>query len=456
MLHLNRFIIAEKTEILTNMSSNEKKAFISNTGWIILRNVVTMVLNTIIGALSARYLGTRNYGILNYSISYISIFSVIAKFGLTSVVTYELVTRRKDNGKIIGTTLLLRAIFSTLSVIGVALTVYIVENGDEQYITISFLQSLVFIFDIYEVFTWWYSSNLKSKKSEIALIISLIITSIWRVFLLVSGKPIEWFAANTTINSLFALAILCFMFFRDKSQPPLSVSFEEAKLLTSKSYHFVLASFATMIFSSCDKIMLRFFCDEAAVGIYAAAVSIACMWEFVPNSLITSSSKLLYEKKNDDDFAKGIQKLMMLITGMSIVVAIIFVLFGWLAVDILYGKDYSGAILPLGILIWSTGFSVQGNVRGKWMIAKNLQRYTKYYMIIGAVSNILLNALLIPKFGPVGAAIATLLSQIIVSIFAPAIFRETRQFIKIYFGSYRLFKFMPQEINSVITQLKQR
>ena len=67
-----------------------------------------------------------------------------------------------------------------------------------------------------------------------------------------------------------------------------------------------------------------------------------------------------------------------------------------------------------------------------------MAKYVKYYLGIGAVMNVILNYLLIPEFGPGGAAAATLITQIFTSVFAPALFKETREYTKNALNAFAL------------------
>ena len=67
-----------------------------------------------------------------------------------------------------------------------------------------------------------------------------------------------------------------------------------------------------------------------------------------------------------------------------------------------------------------------GTARSNWILSENLQRYSLIYLTIGAISNILLNLLFIPRYGINGAAYATLFSQILSSYFGACWFKKTR------------------------------
>ena len=93
---------------------------------------------------------------------------------------------------------------------------------------------------------------------------------------------------------------------------------------------------------------------------------------------------------------------------------------------ILYGAEYIVATKPLSIIIWSEMFSMIGSARGIWILSENKNKYVKYYLGIGVIVNLILNATLIPLIGTAGAAVATLITQVTNSLIAPLFFAETR------------------------------
>ena len=67
-----------------------------------------------------------------------------------------------------------------------------------------------------------------------------------------------------------------------------------------------------------------------------------------------------------------------------------------------------------------------GSARGIWILCENKNRYTKLYLLWGLLVNLILNWLLIPRMGIEGAALATLITQIVTCIIAPVFYKETR------------------------------
>ena len=83
------------------------------------------------------------------------------------------------------------------------------------------------------------------------------------------------------------------------------------------------------------------------------------------------------------------------------------------------------------IAVWYTAFAYLGSARNIWFISENKIKYSKKCVIFGALSNLILNYILIPIYGINGAAVATLISQIIVALIAPLFYKEIRISTKI-------------------------
>ena len=85
-------------------------------------------------------------------------------------------------------------------------------------------------------------------------------------------------------------------------------------------------------------------------------------------------------------------------------------------VDILYVAQYTASIPVLQVLIWYTTFSYIGATRDVWILAHNKQNLLWIVNLSGAVINVIVNYLLIPIWGAIGAAAASLLSQFFTNV----------------------------------------
>ena len=92
---------------------------------------------------------------------------------------------------------------------------------------------------------------------------------------------------------------------------------------------------------------------------------------------------------------------------------------------LLYGDGYIEATTVLQIHVWACMFVFLGVVGSKWYIIENFQRINLYWTALGAIINVCLNLVLIPRYGPTGAAISTVASYAIAAYFLDATTRDT-------------------------------
>jgi O-antigen/teichoic acid export membrane protein len=168
-----------------------------------------------------------------------------------------------------------------------------------------------------------------------------------------------------------------------------------------------------------DQVMIKEMLNSEAVGQYAVAAKLSEIWYFIPMAIASSLFPAIInaKKKSEDLYHARMQKLYDIMAWMAIAIAIPMTFLSDWVVELLYGTQYNLAGSVLMIHIWAGVFVFLGVASSKWFITENLQKYSFYRTLAGALINILLNYILIPIYGIYGAAIATLIAQFIASYF---------------------------------------
>lgn len=405
---------------------------VKNAGWLIGGKVIQMLLSLVVGILTARYLGPGNYGLVNYGSAYVSFFMSLCTLGINSVIIKDFVDNPDDQGEAIGTTLVLRAISSCLSAIMIIGIVGILDMNEPLTIAVVALCSVSLLFHVFDTFNYWFQAQYRSKITAIATLIAYIVTTVYRVVLLVAGTSVTWFAFATSIDYI-VLGIFLIIAYKKFGGPKLKFSWKKGKALLGNSYHYILSGMMVAIYGQTDKLMLKQMLDETAVGYYSTATSICAMWTFVLSAIIDSiyptimrlhkTDYVQYEKKNKQLYA--------IVFYVSIFVSVLFVLLGDLAIRILFGVEYAPASMPLKIITWYTAFSYLGVARNAWIVCEGKQKYLKYMYLSAAIINVALNFVFIPILGASGAALASLITQICTSIILPFFFKGMRNNAKL-------------------------
>lgn len=399
---------------------------VKNASWLIMGKIFQMILSFLVSILTARYLGPSNFGLINYATAYVAFFTSLCTLGINSIIVKDFVENPKEQGTTIGTTLILRIISSILSALMIVLIVTLIDSGESLTIIVTILCSFSLVFQSFDTINYWFQARYESKVIALATLVAYIVTSIYKIILLMLGKSVVWFALATSVDYI-CQAILLYIAYKKHNGPRFCFSFEKSKYLLSHSYHYILSGMMVAIYSQTDKLMIKKMLNSASVGYYSLASSVNGMWVFVLSAIIDSmfpTIMTLYKENNIEQFEKKNRQLYAIVIYVSIFVAICMMIFGRSAIILIYGGQYESSAQILKVIAWYTIFSYLGVARNAWIVCKNKQKYLKYMYFSAAIINIILNYLLIPIWGANGAAIASLITQVCTSIILPALIKD--------------------------------
>lgn len=388
----------------------------TNASWIIVCKLCKAILALISTMIVSRYLGVEKYGILNYAASIVAFVTPIMKLGINEILVHELISAPDKEGQTLGTTVALNLCSGALCAVAVWAFSYIANDSEKETIIVCCCYSLQLFFQAIEMVFYWFQAKLKAKYTSIAILSAYIVVVLIQIILVLLKSNIYLFAISNTMEYLFIAVILLTLYRKEKSQR-FSFSLSTARRLITKSKYYIISGLMVTVFSQTDKIMLKLMCDGTAVGNYSAAVTCASMTSFVFVAIIDSFRPIIFSKQHDKgSFEVGLKSLYSIIIWFSLLQCIAITIFAPIIIRLLYGSDFLNAIVLLKIIVWFTTFSYLGTIRNIWILAYGLQRYLGWINMFGALMNIMLNLLLIPAYGPSGAAFASVVSQIFTNV----------------------------------------
>ncbi len=408
--------------------SNKKKLFFSNIGWLMGGKIVNMILQFVVSLATARYLGPSNFGTINYVAAYISFFSSIASLGLAVIVIKDISIGKYDNNEIIWTSIGMRLLIALLSAISIVSLMFITNRNDPLIVQIAILESLSIIFSAFDTINYYFQAKLLSKWMSIAGVLAYIGMSLYRIYLLAVNADIVWFALAMSTDMIFLSIFLLIFYIKEEGFYP-KFSWKQGKRLLKQSYHYLIAGLIMILYAQIDRVMLGNMLDRAAVGYYSAALTIATLWSMVPSALIQSISPILYEaaENNREVYLRRLRQSYCLLFWLNAAYSIFVCVFAKWIIIILYGRDYLVGTEALRIVVWYYGISTMSTLTQVYLSSENKNKYINYFCLSGLVIDIVMNLLLIPKWGINGAAVATLITNIVIQIIMPLLYKETRE-----------------------------
>lgn len=400
-----------------------------NTTWMMINQIFQLAVSFFVGVATVRYLGPSNYGEITYIASYVSFFSSFTYLGLETVIINRLIFYKERDGEVIASATFLRFLAGLISVLSISVLVYYMDH-DPQLLKIAGIMSLRLLFSAFNTVDYWYQYKLLSKKTAIVDMAAFAIASAYRIYILVSGKNIYWFAFYETLLYLLNMLFYIPMFHRDCTHP-IRISRDICRDLLKACLPYLVAAVMLSLYSEIDRVMIKQMMNSTAeVGYYSAAVTICNLISFIPESLSLSARPVLMEMRqnNASSYNLRVTQVLALIIWFSMLYSVLITIFARWVIQMLYGADYAAAAPALMIMVWSSLFSHLTKIRDLWLLGENQSRLVTGFSFIGVVMNVALNALLIPRYGICGAAVATVVTQAVLAVAAPALFPGTRQF----------------------------
>lgn len=217
---------------------------------------------------------------------------------------------------------------------------------------------------------------------------------------------------------------------------------------------FFSMSIATTIYTNLDSVMLGFMKNDVDVGYYGAAVKI----KNILVSLVTSASAVLLprasfyvDKGLMEEFYHLLKRTMHFVLLLSIPMAIYFMFFAREGIFFLSGDAYSGSIVPMKIIMPTLIFIGMTNIIGiQMLVPLGREKQVLYSEIAGAVVDLVLNGILIPQFASAGAAIGTLVAEIVVLLWQIVAIKDIK--INLY-GEVRFCKIIIALLAAIICSI---
>ncbi len=424
-------MIAKITKLKNN---KEFTKYFKNTSWLFGEKIIRLFLAFFINIWLARYLGPESFGFLAYGLSLLFILKTLTHLGLDGLATREIVNGNKEKeNKVIETVFFMKFFTSILSILVFFIIILNTEIYFSEKFWILIIISFTLLFSPFEVINFWFNAKVLGKFSSISFTLSILVSSIIKIILIILGSSLIWFGLPTFFE--FLTMTLFFIYFFNKNNSSRfkinlkSIDFNYIKELFSQSWKIMFGAIFAIIYLKVDQVMLESIKGSTEVGIYAVAAQLSEVWYFIPTIIVTSIFPKIIEFKNKDEkiYKNKLQQLFNFLFLLAFIICIGVNIIANDLITFLYGDEYKLSAQILIIHIWASTFIFMRALFSKWILIENILMFSLITQGFGALSNVLLNYLLIPEYGSYGAAIATLISYATASYLSLIIYSKTRE-----------------------------
>lgn len=406
-----------------------KGRLLANLNWLFADKVLRLLGGLIIGIWIARYLGPEQFGIFNYALAFVALFGAVAKLGIDQIVVRDLTGSPEKQGAILGTTFALKLVAGLIALILVLPAAWLAQDGDGTFMILIGVVAAGMLFNALDAYDIYYQAHVMSRYVVYARSASFLLFSAVRVGLIFGEYPLVYFAAAATLEIALGGIVLVWSYQRKHATEQKWYFHRETMAsLLKDGWPLIISSALIVVHTRIDQVMIGQMLGHAEVGIYSAAIRLSESWLFVPLIIVQTVTPYLLKLRetNVSYYQIRLFQLYSLMFWLGTLVGVGAFLFGEFFVVLLFGEEYRAAFLPLVLTIWTGIFISQSVARGVWMVGENLQGYRLANNLIAVPMNIALNWLLIPKYGVVGASVASLISIGVSTWIIPFLFKPMR------------------------------
>jgi O-antigen/teichoic acid export membrane protein len=399
--------------------------YFKNTGWLMSARVGSLAIKFLINTFAlSSYLGSRQFGILNYPTALMAFFLAIAALGLDGFVTRELLNDPDKKDTLLGTSFWMRLI-AGFAVIPLVYIAYLVANHIKPLETpwyYVFIVAFTAVIQSVNIIDSFFQSKVQAKKIMYINVSGNIISAIVKLLFILLKLPLIWFVYSLVFDALLISAGYILTYLNSGNRiAKWKFDSSVAGYLIKHSWPLAFSAILVSLYMKIDQVMIPIYLKTSELGIYSTVANLSESWYFIPVAIVTSVFPAIVHARNTDTvrYKKRLQNMYDLMVIISMSIAIFMTFASKFIYHIAYAKHpefWSGAPV-LAVHVWAGIFVFLGSASGQYLIAEG---YTKMSMLrtgVGAIVNIVLNIFLLPAYGILGAAYATLAAYGVATFF---------------------------------------
>lgn len=390
-----------------------KKNFVMNA----ILNIAGFLFPLISFPYVSRVLGPAGTGRVDFALSFVSYFSLIASLGIPYYGIRACAQVRDDSKQLSKTVKELMTIHAVMSVIAVILFLpflfFLPKISSDKplflVVSISLLLNVIGVEYLYKGLEQYSYITIRSLVFKLISLVSLF------VFVRYKSDYIMYGAISVFASS--ASNIMNYVHAKKYVKLKGIGKCDYRRHLKPIAVFFAM-SCAVSLYASLDRVMLGFMTDDSEVGYYGAAAKIKnILVAFITSlgNVLMPRASYCVEHNQWEEFRRLTNKALKFVFFSSAPFMLFSIMFAKEVILFVSGEEYLPAVLGMQVILPTILFiGITGLIGIQIFVPLGKEKYVLYSEIAGAITDLVLNAILIPKYQSTGAAIGTLMAELVV------------------------------------------
>jgi len=386
----------------------------SNGIWAVAQQVSTLALTGLFSIVLVRFVSVAEFGLYSYAVSFASLGVAIMVSGLQGLAIREFRTRPEASSAILASLFFIRELMAVA--VYLIFVVFTLATSEQSIVAPTLVACLAIFARVMDAPELWFQAKLLTKIPALIRIVTAVIFFGLRLIVLIWYPSVfalvALFVAEQLVNGVWIV-----LSYRRASREKAFTRPRrlETSTLARRALPLALSGVSNQINLRSDVLIIQALAGSTSVGLYAAAARISEILYAFPTAYMNATfpSLLDVRKKfgsNSSEYRRELQRGFDTAFWFGVfVVAGTLICADW-AITLLFGPDYAESSSVLKVHVLACPFVFMAAILSKWIVAEDKLWVSLFRHTLGAAFSIVLNLLLIPEFGIVGSAWATVVS----------------------------------------------
>lgn len=398
------------------MEAHEKRTIIKNIKWLTISKIIVYLLSIVTITLIPRYLGVEGYGQLNFIISFVGLFSIIGDLGLQTLIIKDISKNPDKASEYFNNLFLFRIFIGFIFVFSVFIFSLFVKSPPtlEQIM----IYAIGVVFFLLGNFNLAFLNGFQEIKYQaLSDIVQKLIYTLGTIVVIILNYKLFGIIVASAVSSFFMFVFSFFAIKKFIKIKRLNINKKYIKEKVILASPFILTSIFWMIYFNIDRVFLTYFKGNYATGLYSISYTFIGFLLSILAIINTTFLPVLSNFSTDKPKLEAIVKKYLYLLYLFIIpVTIGGIYLAPKIISLVFGSQYLGGTLAFQLIMFFFLLNAIGVVNYYLLITNNLEKYSLKLLGLSAATNILLNLIFIPWLGIVGAAITTIISEIVIFI----------------------------------------
>ncbi|GEA14652.1 polysaccharide biosynthesis protein [Moorella sp. E308F] len=398
-----------------------------NTVQLVAKNTVVSLGSQVLGYAfsflftmhAARYLGAQGFGVISFALAFVSMFIIFADLGLSPLMTRE-VAREPDiaAANFLGNTITMKLVLSSFTYLMIVMATVALNYDRIALMVVSLIGAQAILNNFSQLFYSLYQGYQRLEYQAGGCVLNSLLMLAGAIVAIRQGWTVIGFAGIYLVSSVCVLIYNLIIVRLKFVTLTFKFNVNLWPQMLKKAFPFTITLFVAALFLRIDIIFISKLLGDTYAGLYNAAVTIITVLIFAADAVILATfpvtSKLFVERL--ELLAKAVERSAKYLCLLGLPLAVGAIILADRILLLVYGPDFVQSVLPFRLLSLYVPIRFVSHALGWALPSMDREPLRTISAALAVAVNILLDWLLIPIYGLIGASVGTITAQIVLFI----------------------------------------